>query len=179
MEFEEKGRQSRIVKQNDYFINVYSEPGQGTTFRIYIPIVEKPDEAIDAVAAEEDLRKGSETVLMVEDDKAILEIGKLMLEQLGYTVLTASTPDLAVVLAQEHKGKVDLLLTDVVMPQMNGRQLALRLEQHYPGLRCLYMSGYTANVIAHHGVLDPGVKFLPKPFTIRELAAKMREVLEA
>ena len=166
-----------IVKQNDGFINVYSEPGRGTTFRIYLPLIDgeklEPDRQIEVSA----LHKGSSTVLMVEDDPAILDIGKSILEQLGYKVLTADSPDKAIQIVLSYKGPVDLLLTDVVMPNMNGRELAMHLSQIKPGLRCLYMSGYTANVIAHHGVLDEGVLFLPKPFSVRDLADKVREAM--
>jgi PAS domain S-box-containing protein len=167
-----------IVKQNDGFINVYSEPGQGTTFRIYLPrhaagIVETRA----AIAAEIPQGHG-ETVLLVEDEPAMLNMGKGMLEKLGYTVLTAATPTEAMRLAEEHAGEIHLLMTDVVMPEMNGRDLAHRLKSLYTTLKCLFMSGYTANVIAHHGVLDPGVHFIQKPFSMQGLATKVREVLE-
>jgi PAS domain S-box-containing protein len=167
-----------IVKQNDGFINVYSEPGQGTTFRIYLPVIESKEVEASRKATQEVMPKGTETVLIVEDDAAILDLGKSILEQLGYTVLTAGTPDAAIAVAQSHKGRIDLLLTDVVMPQMNGRQLAQRLGEAVPDLKCLFMSGYTANVIAHRGILDEGVNFLQKPFLMAALAAKVREVLD-
>jgi PAS domain S-box-containing protein len=166
-----------IVKQNDGFINVYSEPGQGTTFRIYFPVVAAEKIATANKPPLEALRGGSETILLVEDDPVILELGQRILADLGYTVLPAGTPARAIAMAEEYAGRIDLLITDVVMPQMNGRDLARRLDQLLPGLKCLYMSGYTANVIAHHGVLDPDVNFLQKPFTIQELAAKVGELL--
>lgn len=122
-------------------------------------------------------RGGTETLLMVEDEKAILDLGKMMLEELGYTVLTAGTPGAAIRLAEEHVGAIHLLITDVVMPQMNGRDLAKQLSSIQPGLRCLFMSGYTANVIAHRGVLEQGVHFIPKPFSVTALAQKVREAL--
>jgi two-component system, cell cycle sensor histidine kinase and response regulator CckA len=104
--------------------------------------------------------RGHETVLLVEDEPGILEMTTRMLERLGYTVLAAGTPGEAIRLAQEHSGRIDLLMTDVVMPEMNGRDLAKNLLSIYPDIRRLFMSGYTANVIAHHGVLDEGVHFI-------------------
>ena len=165
-----------IVKQNKGFINVYSEPGQGTTFRIYLPCHSAvPEPAVAEVS--EQAAMGNETILLVEDEPMILEMATSMLESLGYTVLPASGPDEAIRLAGEQNGAIHLLMTDVVMPAMNGRLLANRLCAQLPGLRCLFMSGYTANVIAHHGVLDEGVHFIEKPFTLHALAAKIREVL--
>lgn len=165
-----------IVKQNKGFINVYSEPGQGTTFKIYLPrhgLGPEPEreETVNHAAM------GSETILVVEDEPLILEIATTMLESLGYTVLAASGPADAIRLAREHGGAIQLVMTDVVMPEMNGRLLANHLRAQFPGLRCLFMSGYTANVIAHHGVLDEGVHFIQKPFTLHALAAKIRVAL--
>jgi PAS domain S-box-containing protein len=165
-----------IVKQNKGFINVYSEPGQGTTFKIYLPrhgVI--PEPAVEEVANQ--VARGSETILVVEDESMILEIATTMLESLGYTVLAASGPAEAIRLAREHDGTIQLLMTDVVMPEMNGRLLAKHLRTLNPGLLCLFMSGYTANVIAHHGVLDEGVHFIQKPFSLHALAAKIREAL--
>lgn len=119
-----------------------------------------------------------ETVLIVEDESAILELGLTMLERLGYKTLKAGTPGEAMELAGAHPHTVDLLITDVVMPEMNGRDLAARIAARYPQIKILFMSGYTANVIAHHGVLDEGVNFLQKPFSVHELAVKVRQVLE-
>ncbi|MDO9531638.1 MAG: PAS domain S-box protein [Deltaproteobacteria bacterium] len=167
-----------IVKQNDGFINVYSEPGQGTTFKIYLPRCQAEATQDQAETAVKSLPGGSETVLLVEDEKAILELGQAMLEKLGYTVLTAGTPEEAIRLAGEHTGDMQLLISDVVMPEMNGRELAERLIVMKPRLKSLYMSGYTANVIARRGVLDEGVQFLQKPFSLKALATKVREVLE-
>jgi CheY-like chemotaxis protein len=167
------------VKQNNGFINVYSEPGQGTTFKVYLPrhlgkTVPLPEKGLDDPG-----ERGHETVLLVEDEPAILEMTTGMLERLGYTVLVAETPGEAIRLAQEHPDRIDLLLTDVVMPEMNGRDLAKNLLSIYPDIRPLFMSGYTANVIAHHGVLDEGVHFIQKPFTRNDLAAKIREALDS
>ncbi|MBN1830155.1 MAG: response regulator [Deltaproteobacteria bacterium] len=166
-----------IVKQNDGFINVYSEPGQGTTFKIYLPRHKaEPAGALMETSAETP-PGGRETVLIVEDEMAILDLCKRIIEQLGYTVLTAKTPGEAIRLVEEHTGDIHLLITDVVMPEMNGRELAERLASIKPGLKCLYMSGYTANVIAHRGMLAEGVYFIQKPFSMKDLAAKAREVL--
>ncbi len=165
-----------IVKQNEGFINVYSEVGKGTTFRIYLPAIDTPETATDTKPVEP-IPAGTGTILMVEDDGSILELGQTVLEQLGYNVLATGTPEQAIELVRGCNGKIDLLITDVVMPQMNGRELANRLGRFVPGLKTLYMSGYTANVIAHHGVLDPGINFLQKPFSIQEIAVKVREVI--
>jgi CheY-like chemotaxis protein len=165
------------VKQNHGFINVYSEPGQGTTFKIYLPRhAAKAVPLAEAGPAQAEGR-GSETILLVEDEPAILRIATKTLEWLGYRVLAARTPGEAIRLAKEHRGRIDLLMTDVVMPEMNGRDLARNLQSLYPDIRRLFMSGYTANVIAHQGVLDPGVHFLQKPFSLQHLGAKIREVL--
>jgi signal transduction histidine kinase len=166
-----------IVKQNHGFINVYSEPGKGTTFRIYLPryagqLVDTPRET----ATEIPLGHG-ETILVVEDEPALLEMVKMMLEELGYRVLIANTPGEAINLAEEHSDVIRLIVTDVIMPEMNGRDLTKRLQPLYPGMRILFMSGYTADVILHRGVLDEGVNFIQKPFSIQDLAGKVQEVL--
>jgi CheY-like chemotaxis protein len=167
-----------IVKQNNGFINVYSEPGQGTTFRIYLPPHKgvEPETATPERAAVPGAR-GNETILIVEDEPAILKVTGMMLEKLGYTVLSANTPSEAVELAKEHAGEIHLLVTDVVMPEMNGRDLANKLLSLYPNVKRLFMSGYTANVIAHHGVLDEGVRFIQKPFAMNDLADMVRLAL--
>jgi PAS domain S-box-containing protein len=167
-----------IVKQNDGFINVSSEPERGTTVRIYL----RRCAGAAVAAATEPLAEmplgHGETVLLVEDEASILNLGMAMLERLGYTVQPAGTPDEALRLAGAHPGAVNLLITDVVMPGMNGRDLARLLGAGNPGLACLFMSGYTADVIAHHGVLDENVRFIQKPFSLGDLAAKVREALE-
>ncbi len=165
-----------IVKQNQGFINVYSEPGQGTVFRIYLPRQEGRADRSGARAVAMPAG-GDETVLVVEDEASILDLTRTMLARLGYRVLTAGAPAEAIQLARAHAGTIDLLITDVVMPGMNGRDLVDALHAHHPDLRCLFMSGYTADVIAHRGVLEDGVHFIQKPFSTASLAAKVREAL--
>jgi PAS domain S-box-containing protein len=166
-----------IVKQNQGFVNVYSEPGQGTTFKIYLPRYAASDPVSVRPPEPAVMPTGTETVLLVEDEEALLKLSERLLERLGYTVLAANHPNVALHLAETYPGKIHLLLTDVIMPDMSGRDLWERLGVVRPGLKCLFMSGYTANVIAHHGVLDDGVHFLQKPFSREVLAMKLREVL--
>ncbi len=165
------------VKQNHGFIDVDSQPGEGTTFKIYLPahtvITSSRPEADQAQAS---VATGK-TILLVEDEPAILTMTTLMLERLGYTVIAAGTSGEAIRFARDHKGNIDLLLTDVIMPEMNGRDLARNLMSLYPGLKCLFMSGYTADVIADHGVLEEGVLFVQKPFGGQDLAARLAETL--
>jgi two-component system, cell cycle sensor histidine kinase and response regulator CckA len=169
-----------IVKQNQGHVNVYSEPGKGTTFRIYL---RRHEAAVTAAAAPPvgapSLPRGSETVLVVEDESSVREVTALFLKDLGYSVLSAGNPEEAFRVAAEHGRPIQLLVTDVVMPGMNGRELAVRLSAAHPRMQCLYVSGYTENVIAHHGILDEGVSFLAKPFTQEEIARKIRQILAA
>lgn len=164
------------VKQNNGFINVYSEPGKGTTFRIYLPryadqaVVTQREEAAEIPPSH------GETVLVLEDEAANLQMDKAMLERLGYRVLAAGTPGEAIRLAEKHSSEIQLLITDVVMPEMNGWDLAERLQSLYPSMKILFMSGYTANVIAHR-VLDEGVNFIQKPFSMKDLAIKVRDAV--
>lgn len=167
-----------MVKQNNGFINVYSEPGKGTTFKIYLPVYAVKSVGVVAKAPDLPAEHGNETILLVEDEPAILHMTTMMLTRLGYTVVAAATPGEAIRLALEYPGRIDLLMTDVVMPEMNGRELAGNLLSQLPGLKHLFMSGYTANVIAHHGVLDEGVHFIQKPFSMKDLGGKLREALE-
>ncbi len=167
-----------IVKQNKGVINVYSEPGQGTTCKIYLPRHAVGIDQMPRANVTQPNARGHETILLVEDEPMILEMTATMLKLQGYTVLAAATPGEAIQLAREHAGAISLLMTDVVMPEMNGRHLAKILLSLYPGLKPLFMSGYTANVIAHQGVLDEGVHFIQKPFIMKDLAAKIREVLD-
>ncbi|MGE4558880.1 MAG: ABC transporter substrate binding protein [Desulfobulbus sp.] len=167
-----------IVRQNNGFINVYSEPGQGTTFKIYLPRHQVDACLFPQKSSQRPVKHGHETILLVEDEPMILDLVTMMLETLGYTILVARTPAGAVKLAREHAGEIHLLLTDVIMPEMNGRDLAKDILAVHANLKVLFMSGYTANVIAHHGVLDGGVHFIQKPFSREALAAKIREALE-
>lgn len=167
-----------IVKQNNGFINVYSEPGKGTTFRIYLPRYIGQAEQIQRQEMPEPILRGQETILLVEDEPTLLELSKILLETQGYRVLAAGAPSEAIRLAGEYSGAIHLLMTDVVMPEMNGRDLADKMLSLNPNLRCLFTSGYTADVIAHHGVLDENVHFIRKPFSRKDLAAKVREALD-
>ena len=167
-----------IVKQNNGFINVYSEPGMGTIFKIYFPRYMGSTEKISAEIGTEIPTSHGEIVLLVEDESVIRNMGRGMLERLGYQVMTADTPGEALRLADECAGKIHLLITDVIMPEMNGRDLADQLHTLYPDIKILFMSGYTADVIAHRGVLDESVHFIQKPFTKKELAFKVKEVLD-
>lgn len=168
-----------IVKQNGGFINVYSEPGEGTSFHIYLARNAGETETPVLEMATSGLAGQGETILIVEDEISILNLTAKMLNGLGYTVLTAETPDAALQTAKSYDGKIDLLLTDVVMPEMNGRDLATALHGEFPELKTLFMSGYTANVIAHHGVLEEGVNFIQKPISRKDLAIKIQQVLES
>jgi PAS domain S-box-containing protein len=165
-----------IVKQSGGHIWVYSEVGHGTSFKIYLPRVDGPA-AAPAIAPGLP-RRGTETVLLAEDDDQVRALARETLEISGYTVLEAAHPEAAVTLAQQHGGALHLLLTDVVMPGMNGRALADRLLALRPGIKVLFMSGYPAAAVAPHGTLDPGTQLLQKPFTPGSLARKVREVLD-
>jgi len=166
-----------IVKQNDGFIYVASEPGKGTSFKIYLPRFEVETAQVTSEDAAGKRPTGTETILLVEDDEAILNLSKMILEELGYTLIAAQTPVQAIHLAEDHPGDIHLLITDVVMPGMNGRELVEQLHTIRPDLKFLYMSGYTADLIAHRGIMDEGVNFIQKPFGCDDLAAKVRQVL--
>ena len=168
-----------IVRQNNGFIHVYSEPGQGSTFKIYLPCHVGETVKVQRDGAEEIPQSHGETLLMVEDEPAMMKMGQKMLEKLGYRVLVASTPGEAIRLAEEHSKGIDLLITDVVMPQMNGKELAHLMKSLHPHLKVLFMSGYTANAIVHRGELEPGVHFIEKPFSLKDLAVKVRLAIEA
>ncbi|GMW00635.1 MAG: hypothetical protein AMXMBFR84_17720 [Candidatus Hydrogenedentota bacterium] len=166
-----------IVRQNNGFVNVYSEPGSGSSFRIYLPLHVTGMDSQSAVKTPTELATGCETVLLVEDEPALLKLSTRMLEQLGYRVLPADSPIRAVEIAKEDTERIDLLVTDVIMPQMSGRDLWKIISELSPHTRCLYTSGYTADVIARQGVLDEGIHFLQKPYSKEELAVKLREVI--
>ena len=167
-----------IVKQNNGCITVYSEPGVGSTFKIYLPrykgslSISRPDELGTSLS----LGKG--TILLVEDEAAIIRLVKRMMEKLGYTVLEALSPGAAIRIAKEHIGTIDLVLTDVIMPEMNGKELISRIRAIYPSIKGLYMSGYTSNVIAHHNILEDDMHFISKPFTIKELSYKISDAMK-
>ncbi|MDD2464618.1 MAG: PAS domain S-box protein [Desulfobulbus sp.] len=166
-----------IVRQNNGFVNVYSEPGQGTVFTVYIP---READSADEVLEERTVEAigGSETILVVEDEPTILEMATAMLQHLGYTVFASTSPYEALDKCNLYSGKIDLLITDVIMPEMNGRDLAEQIQKEHPWIKCLFMSGYTADIIAHQGVLEEGIHFIQKPFSHISLAAKVRSVLD-
>jgi PAS domain S-box-containing protein len=168
-----------IVKQNGGFISVDSQPERGSTFKLYLPRhaagtgeAQRQDHATPALG-------GHETILLVEDEDSILQMARLILERFGYRVLAAATPDEAVRLAKAHGNRIHLLITDVVMPGMNGRELAKQLISLHPQILCLYMSGYSGDIITHHGMLDEGVNFIQKPFSMQALTGKVRQVLDS
>ncbi len=167
-----------IVKQNDGFINVYSEPGQGTTLRIYLPRLAEDNANLKKQTESDSSPGGTETILLVEDEHSILATLKMFLKTLGYTVLAAESSEAALKIASDHTKVIDLLLTDVVMPGINGRELAEKLESCYPNLKILYMSGYTADVIAQRGILADNMNFISKPISRNALARKVRETLD-
>jgi signal transduction histidine kinase len=168
-----------IVKQSGGWIWVYSEPAQGTTFKIYLPATDAPVTPPAPAPKTASEATMGETVLVVEDQDDVRELTVRVLRRKGYTVLEAASGDEALLAAAAHDGHIDLLLTDVVMPGLSGRQVADQLTAIRPGLRVLFMSGYTDNVIAQRGVLEAGTAFLSKPFTPDALAAKVREVIDA
>jgi PAS domain S-box-containing protein len=164
------------VRQNDGCIHVESEPGRGTTFGIYLP--RHVGRGVEARDAGPRSTRGHETLLVVEDEPGILRMAVRMLERRGYVVRSATDPREALRLAREHDGPIHLLLTDVVMPEMNGRELSREVRRAHPDIKVLFTSGYTADVIAHHGALEGGASLVPKPFTADDLAAKVRQVLD-
>ena len=166
-----------VVKQSNGNIWVYSEPGKGTAFKIYLPRVDDPLEELRKKLADGELPRGSETIFIVEDEKEVLKLAGRLLKRQGYHVLEASNGEEALKVCKERKEPFHLLLTDVVMPQMSGRQLAEQLKRVCQDFKVLYMSGYTDNAITHHGVLERGMNYLQKPFTVEGLARKVREVL--
>lgn len=167
-----------IVKQSGGNIWVYSEPGKGTTFKIYLPRVDEPLEELKEKVVKEELPHGSETILIVEDEEDVLKLAVRILKRQGYTVLEGSHGNEAIDVCKQHKGPVHLLLTDVVMPGMSGRELAECFKPLYSKMKVLYMSGYTDDAITQHGVLEKGMNYLQKPFTVDGLARKVREVLD-
>jgi two-component system, cell cycle sensor histidine kinase and response regulator CckA len=166
-----------IVKQSGGNIWVYSEPGQGTTLKIYLPQVDEPLEELREEVVKE-ISRGHETILLVEDEEVVRKLAVRVLKRQGYKVLDAPDGGKAFMLCEAYKEPIHLILTDVVMPGMSGRKLADRLKEIHPEIKVLYMSGYTDNAILHHGILEPGINFIQKPFTVDALARKVREVLD-
>jgi PAS domain S-box-containing protein len=166
-----------MIKQSGGDIWVYSEPGCGTTFKLYFPRVQERPSDPDPSETLPTKVRGSETILVVEDEKAVRDLTVKMLQQMGYCVLTAASGAEAIEISQSHPGEIALLLTDVVMPNMSGRQLADVLGPTRPDMKVLFLSGYTENTVVHHGVLESGVEFLPKPFSREALSRKLRDVL--
>ena len=166
------------MKQAGGWIWVYSEPGKGSTFKVYLPRAGAAPEPLTAPVLAAETLRGSETVLVVEDQPEVRKLTLAMLESQGYRLLQAASGSEALSLSERYPEPIHLLITDVVMPGMTGRELATRLVALRPSLKTLYTSGYTAHAIAHEGVLDAAVAYLPKPFSPAQLAAKVREVLE-
>jgi CheY-like chemotaxis protein len=167
-----------IVKQSGGNVWVYSEPGRGTTFKIYLPCVDSPAEEFKASVDDSKEHIGSETVLLVEDEEMVRNMTREILQESGYRVLEATHGHEALIVAERHDGPIHLMLSDVVMPQMSGRELAEQLSPVRREMKVLYMSGYTDDAIVHHGVLDEGMAFIEKPFTPNTLTRKLREVLD-
>jgi len=167
-----------IVKQSSGNIWVYSELGKGTTFKIYLPRVDEPLEELEERVVKGELPYGSETILVVEDDEEVRKLAKRILEKQGYKILDGSQGNEAIQICEEHKGPIHMMVTDVVMPGMSGRELANRLMSVHPEMKVLYMSGYTDDAIVHHGVLDPGIAYIQKPFAPDTFASKVRQILD-
>ena len=167
-----------IVKQSGGNIWVYSELGRGTTLKIYFPQVDEPLEELRENVETKLVPQGTETVLIVEDDKEVRKLAARILENQGYKILEAAQGSEALPLCKEHRNPIHLVLADVVMPGLDGRELAERVKSFHPGMKVLYMSGYTDNAIIHHGVLEKGMNYIQKPFTLDGLARKVREVLD-
>jgi CheY-like chemotaxis protein len=167
-----------IIKQNQGAITVYSHPGIGTSFHLYLPECrdQEPAQAPEAAAP---VAGGSETVLVVEDEKALLSAMELALAGKGYRVLAAASPLDALLLVQQHAGPIHMLVTDVVMPGLNGKELAARIGRDRPGLRVLYLSGYTGDILARRGLITENIRFMQKPFRLLDLTRQVREALDA
>jgi two-component system, cell cycle sensor histidine kinase and response regulator CckA len=168
-----------IVEQHNGSLELYSELGYGTTFKIYLPIVKDEESAFLEEIRKDEVITGHETILVVEDEDILREMVVEFLKSLGYNVLSARNGGMALMIAEQHKGMIHLILTDVVMPNMNGRKLAERLQKEHPDMSVLYTSGYTEDIIAHHGILDSGLNFIGKPYRLQALANKIRELLSS
>jgi CheY-like chemotaxis protein len=168
-----------IVKQSNGFIWVYSEPGKGTTFKVYFPRAEGTVPKITEEEKSEQGVKGTETLLISEDEASVRALATRILSEQGYAVIEASNGLEALDIAQAYAGEIHMVITDVVMPAMGGKALVTKLKETRPGIKVLYVSGYTENAIVHHGILDSGIDFLQKPFSVESLLHKVREVLNA
>lgn len=168
-----------IAQQNRGFIDAHSEPGKGSRFSVYLPRHESDEAPAPTNKVAEATQLGNETILLVEDEQAVLTLGTMLLKKLGYNVLAAPTATEALEIVRAHPGTIHLLITDVIMPEMSGGDVAAAIGEFRPEIKTLFVSGYTADVIADHGVLDKGVHFLSKPFTIATLSAKIREALDS
>jgi len=166
------------VKQARGAVEVYSEVDEGTTFKIYLPAVEGDVVPVDRPRRTATLPVGNETVLLVEDDEGVRRLAIRILERLGYTVVAATDGFDALARLSRHDGEVHLLMTDVVMPGMNGRELSARVAETHPHVKVLFASGYTENIIVHHGVVEENLSFIAKPYTMQALAHKVRQVLD-
>ncbi|MBF0545881.1 MAG: response regulator [Candidatus Riflebacteria bacterium] len=166
-----------VVKQNNGSIDVRSEPGKGTTFRIYLPRFFGAPESVQVQAGIAPTQQGTETILVVEDEPSLLDVLKAMLENAGYRVLTAQTPDEALLITRKWRGDIHILITDVIMPNMNGLELAEKLQALFPKMKQLFMSGYTADIITQQGKLNAGLEFIQKPFSAKKIVAKVKEIL--
>jgi CheY-like chemotaxis protein len=168
------------VKQSGGSIEVYSEQGKGTTFKIYLPALDEPAQQLDLEKpTSSSIPKGEETILLVEDEKIVRELAVKMLRRMNYNILCAASGVEAIKIAQQYEDVISLLITDVVMPGMNGRELARQLQQMRPTIKILFTSGYTENAIAHHGIIDKNLNFIGKPYSSRELGQKIRSLLDA
>lgn len=167
-----------VMKQNNGHVQVYSEPWKGTTVNLYLPRAEEEGPKPEEKTPDKPVPRGEETILVAEDELALLDTCRYVLVRQGYTVLAAQDPKEALEIAEKHPGEIDLLLTDVVMPNMDGKKLAKELRAMCPHLKTLFMSGYTADVMAQHGILHQEMTFIQKPFTFTGLAEKVREVLD-
>jgi CheY-like chemotaxis protein len=167
-----------IIKQSGGNIWVYSELGKGTTFKIYLPLVEGETIAKAEAADRAPIKRGSETVLLVEDEDMVRKLASELLEESGYIVLEANGGEEAINLGKAHTKPIDLLITDVVMPKLSGKEVADQLRAVHPETKVLFMSGYTDEAIVHHGIVDSGIDFIQKPFSERALAQKIRDVLD-
>ena len=168
-----------IVKQNSGYIWVYSEPGKGTTFKVYLPSSEKTSKPVKKLQLTSDELEGNETILVVEDEKSVLDLVKNVLESYGYHVLVAQGGNEAISIFKSYQDQVQLVLTDVVMPIMSGRDLIEVLQSLKPEIKTIYMSGYTDNTIAHHGIIENGINFIEKPFSSKKIGLTVRQVLDA